>query len=134
MPHLNFAPLQNALARLDESAERYDSTLNANIADGISAVTQTSVNEILITTERLLTDERGLPRRSWFRHQIYAPGFYTGYGVKTLPGVREAIEQHTWDEAEEYVSVIASALDRVTDVIDRAAVMLGGGAAVGSRP
>ncbi len=134
VPHLNFAPLQNALARLDESAERYDSTLNANIADGISAVTQTSVNEILITTERLLTDERGLPRRSWFRHQIYAPGFYTGYGVKTLPGVREAIEQHTWDEAEEYVSVIASALDRVTDVIDRAAVMLGGGAAVGSRP
>ena len=58
-------------------------------------------------TERALTRKEGLPRRPWYRHQIYAPGFYTGYGVKTLPGVREALEQRQWKEAEEQVGVVA---------------------------
>ena len=61
--------------------------------------------------EQQLTDAEGLPRRSWYKHQIYAPGFYTGYGVKTLPGVREAIEQKKWDEAREQINRLAGTLD-----------------------
>ena len=58
------------------------------------------VNQTLIESERRLTSSEGLPGRPWFKHQIYAPGFYTGYGVKTLPAAREAIEQKKWKEAD----------------------------------
>ena len=71
-----------------------------------------------------MTREAGLPRRDWFRHQIYAPGFYTGYGVKTLPGIREAIEQRDWAEASQQVGHVAETLERLADKIDEAAVML----------
>jgi len=67
-----------------------------------------------------LVDERGLPRRPWFRHTIYAPGFYTGYGAKTLPGIREAIEQHNWNEAAEQIGIVASTLERTAVQIDKA--------------
>ncbi len=60
--------------------------------------------------EQVLLQDKGLPRRDWFKHQIYAPGFYTGYGVKTLPGVREAIEQKEWKEAQEQIGVLATTL------------------------
>ena len=63
----------------------------------------------------------GLPRRPWFKHTIYAPGFYTGYGVKTLPGVREAIEQRNWKEAEDQIGRTARALEAYAAEIDRAA-------------
>ena len=68
----------------------------------------------------------GLPRRPWFEHLIYAPGFYTGYGVKTLPGVREAIEQRTWPEAGAQVAVVADMLQAVSRGIDQAATALTG--------
>jgi N-acetylated-alpha-linked acidic dipeptidase len=68
-----------------------------------------------------LTNPNGLPRRSWFRHQIYAPGFYTGYGVKTLPGVREAIEQRNWTEATEQIRIAAQTIERFAAEIERAA-------------
>jgi N-acetylated-alpha-linked acidic dipeptidase len=71
-------------------------------------------------TERAMTREQGLPRRPWFKHQIYAPGFYTGYGVKTLPGVREAIEQKNWTEAATEITNIAATLAEVSAEIDRA--------------
>ena len=67
-----------------------------------------------------MTREQGLPRRSWFKHQIYAPGFYTGYGVKTLPGVREAIEQRNWKEASDEVTIVAETIDHLAAEIDRA--------------
>src|SRR5215831_3724996 len=67
-----------------------------------------------------LINERGLPRRPWYKHEIYAPGFYTGYGAKTLPGIREAIEQHKWDEAAEQIGIAATAIDRSAAQIDRA--------------
>ena len=60
--------------------------------------------------EHVLTSEEGLPRRSWYKHQIYAPGFYTGYGVKTLPGVREAVEEKNWQEAQEQIAKLAGTL------------------------
>jgi N-acetylated-alpha-linked acidic dipeptidase len=70
--------------------------------------------------EQSLTRKEGLPRRPWFSHQIYAPGYYTGYGVKTLPGVREAIEQRNWKEASEQIEMVANVLEKYSDEIGRA--------------
>jgi N-acetylated-alpha-linked acidic dipeptidase len=71
-------------------------------------------------TERALTNNSGLPRRPWFKHQIYAPGFYTGYGVKTLPGVREAIEQRDWAEAAQQIEIVSKTIENFASEIDRA--------------
>jgi N-acetylated-alpha-linked acidic dipeptidase len=122
VPYLNFAPLQNSLARLQESARSFDAALNEAAGTGrmLSNDAQKSLDEILIRTERAMTRDQGLPRRPWFKHQIYAPGFYTGYGVKTLPGVREAIEQRNWTEAAEQVNVIAETIDRLSGEVDQA--------------
>jgi len=76
--------------------------------------------------ERALTTTQGLPRRSWYVHQIYAPGFYTGYGVKTLPAVREAIEQRQWKEAEQQIGLVAGTIDGLTKEVDKATALLGG--------
>lgn len=122
VPYLNFAPLQNSLVRLKESARVYDATINQAAASGRTPApeVQKSLDVALIKTERAMTRQEGLPRRPWFKHQIYAPGFYTGYGVKTLPGVREAIEKRNWKEAGEQVVVIAETIDRLSAEIDRA--------------
>ena len=74
--------------------------------------------------ERALTSADGLPGRPWYRHRIYAPGLYTGYGVKTMPGVREAIEQKRWKEAEDQIARAAQSLGAETDIINRAAGLL----------
>ena len=122
VPYLNFAPLQNSLTRLQESARAFDAATNEAASAGrtLSVEAQKSLDEALIQTERAMTREQGLPRRSWFKHQIYAPGFYTGYGVKTLPGVREAIEQRNWKEASDEVTIVAETLDHLAAEIDRA--------------
>ena len=127
MPFLNFAPVQNAITRLEASAAAYDAAYDAMrtahqaAADGDSGDgadmsehgnVQRRLNAALIQTERLMTREDGLPRRNWFRHQIYAPGFYTGYGVKTLPGIREAIEERAWDETSAQVEALGRHPDR----------------------
>jgi len=127
VPYLNFAPLQNSLTRLQESARRYDAAMNEAASAGartLSPEAEKSLDEALIKTERAMTREQGLPRRPWFKHQIYAPGFYTGYGVKTLPGVREAIEQRAWKEANDEVNVVAETLDNLSAEIDRATNIL----------
>ena len=117
--------MQNALARLERAAETYDGAIAATMAgEGMSPERAQDLNQVLMSTERLMTREEGLPRRSWFRHQIYAPGFYTGYGVKTLPGIREALEQRLWDEAAEQMIHAAAALDRVSEALERATAML----------
>ena len=120
VPYINFAPLQNALVRLQSSARVYQSSSAGKQAPASS---RKSLDEILYKTERALTRNEGLPRRDWFRHQIYAPGFYTGYGVKTLPGVREAIEQRDWKEAEQQIAVVAATIERFAAEIDRATKM-----------
>ncbi len=117
VPYLNFAPLQNALVRLQESAKNYQ---NAAKGRQISPSIQKQLNGILINTERALTSNQGLPRRGWFKHEIYAPGFYTGYGVKTLPGVREAIEQRNWTEATQQIEIIAGTIRNFAAEIDKA--------------
>ncbi|HVG35995.1 MAG TPA: M28 family metallopeptidase [Pyrinomonadaceae bacterium] len=122
VPFINFAPLQNALVRLQESSRNYDAAMNNMVSAGRLPAPDAAraLDEILIRTERAMTRSEGLPRRSWFKHQIYAPGFYTGYGVKTLPAVREAIEQRNWVEATEQVTVIARVIEGVAAEIDRA--------------
>ncbi len=123
VPFFNFAPLQNALAKLGDAANAYDAALAKQGSD-LSVEKQEMLNELLMGVEQLMTREQGLPRRPWFKHQIYAPGFYTGYGVKTLPGVREALEQRDWDEASEQIDIVAATLDRVTGAIEEATGML----------
>jgi N-acetylated-alpha-linked acidic dipeptidase len=135
VPYLNFAPLQNAGARLQESARAYGRAL-AGLADAPGSLTpdrQQALDDLLRLTERAMTREEGLPGRPWFKHQIYAPGFYTGYGVKTLPGVREAIEQRRWTEAAAQVEVVASTLDGVALAVDRATAAIGPAANTGAR-
>ena len=111
VPFFNFAPLENAIAGLEREAGAYDEQLSGRAASLTSAQME-EVNRSLRVVERLLTDERGLPKRPWFRHLIYAPGYYTGYGVKTLPGVREAIEEREYDIVEEQVEHAAAAIER----------------------
>jgi N-acetylated-alpha-linked acidic dipeptidase len=121
VPTIEFAPLQTALTRLETVSKAYDSTVAAALVSSTPrTATLKSLDQILIRTERSLTSEAGLPRRSWFRHQIYAPGYYTGYGVKTLPGVREAIEQRNWAEAKTEIEVIAKVLDAASAEIEKA--------------
>jgi N-acetylated-alpha-linked acidic dipeptidase len=123
VPHLNFAPLENALRRLEQAAEAYDDAFRAWMTEPKDRELD-SLNAILIRIEQDLLLDPGLPRRPWYRHSIYAPGYYTGYGVKTLPGVREAVEERNWSEAEEQVVAAAQVLDRVTGSIARATNVL----------
>ncbi len=122
VPYLNFAPLQNALARLQESARKFESARQAAQTNGqaLPREAQQPLDDILMKVEQALTRPEGLPRRPWYQHLIYAPGFYTGYGVKTLPGVREAIEQRHWAEAEQQIGIAATALVKYASEIDRA--------------
>ena len=123
-PHLNFAPLENALDSLNRGAEHYQHAAPRIQEPGRAAFGQaalTAVNEELLRTERALTDPNGLPGRPWFKHQLYAPGFYTGYGVKTIPAVREAIEQKQWTLAEQSILTVARVLEGESAAIERAA-------------
>ncbi|MBK7393534.1 MAG: M28 family metallopeptidase [Chloracidobacterium sp.] len=118
VPPINFEPLKNALTRLKDSSAFYQ---RVSTGKQPNSAAQKALDEILYKTERVLTRTEGLPRRDWFRHQIYAPGFYTGYGVKTLPGVREAIEQRDWREANEQILIVSKVLENFAAEIDRAA-------------
>ena len=124
-PHLNFAPLQNASEALTRSAERYQKALEKVTKNGESGGKRRlhlqALNSELMQSERKLTSPEGLPGRPWFQHLIYAPGAYTGYGVKTIPGVREAIEQKKWKEADEQIARAANALQDEATLVDSAA-------------
>jgi N-acetylated-alpha-linked acidic dipeptidase len=121
-PYLNFAPLENGAAMLKRSASRYSRAL-ARFSDS-TRTAPALLNRKLIQSERVLTSNDGLPGRPWFRHQVYAPGFYTGYGVKTLPGVREAIEQKQWGDATEQILRVGKILENESTLIDSAAADL----------
>jgi len=74
--------------------------------------------------ERQLIDDAGLPKRPWYRHLLYAPGYYTGYAAKKMPGVREAIEQKSYAEAETEIGRVAKALEREAVLLDSATALL----------
>jgi N-acetylated-alpha-linked acidic dipeptidase len=111
VPFIDFSPVQNALKTLDKASDdlsKYWIKIAASPAD------KDKMNKALYQAEQQLLSTTGLPRRNWFRHTIYAPGFYTGYGVKTIPGVREAIEQRDWKEAQEQIKIVADAINKLS--------------------
>ena len=116
-PSINFAPLDNAASALSQAADRYKKSLEA-ARSRLTPDQIRAINKGVIQSERHLTDTGGLPRRPWYRHMLYAPGFYTGYGVKTMPGVREALEQKNYAEAEREIVRVAEALTREAQLID----------------
>jgi len=126
-PHLNFAPLENAAEELTHSAGEYRKAFEQASANGVAALASaslTEVNHLLMESERKLTNSAGLPNRPWFKHQLYAPGFYTGYAVKTVPAVREAIEQKQWKQADEAIVVVAGVLRDEAALVSSAAAKL----------
>ncbi len=126
-PHLNFAPMENAVDALTRSAAEYRKALDQANANGGAALASTSladVNKMLIQSERRLTNTEGLPNRPWFKHQLYAPGLYTGYAVKTVPAVREAIELKQWKQADESIALVARVLQDEATLIFSAAQKL----------
>jgi N-acetylated-alpha-linked acidic dipeptidase len=116
VPFFNFAPLKNALDRLHRAAEAYGEKATGSEPSA-------EMNRLLYTSERVLTRDAGLDGRPWYKHHIYAPGFYTGYGVKTLPGVREAIEQRQYEDVGPQVAIAAEVLNAIAyriETINRA--------------
>jgi N-acetylated-alpha-linked acidic dipeptidase len=125
-PYLNFAPLQNAVVRLQQSATAFDQVRENALSSPHASVQQPVLDEALMHIEQALTRPEGLPGRPWYQHFVYAPGMYTGYGVKTLPAVREAIEIKQWDEASRQIAIVAQVLDGYAAAIDRAAAIARG--------
>jgi N-acetylated-alpha-linked acidic dipeptidase len=126
-PFLNFAPLENGLAALERAAHDFDHAASHAAADGGVALAHAQlkdVNDRLTLVERAFLSGAGLPNRPWFQHQIYAPGLYTGYGVKTLPAVREAIEQKQWKLADEQIVRVGKVLEDAAAAMDAAAKAL----------
>ena len=124
VPYLNIAPMQNALAAIQQKSKEFGTAVKDLDPASLSRATIDSLDNILMHAERSLTSEKGLPRRPWFVHQVYAPGAYTGYGVKTLPAVREAIEQRNWKEADDQVEVVASVLRNFSEQLGRATAIV----------
>ncbi len=123
-PFLNFAPVENGISALSKSAVRFETAFTKAQAKGFAGVPLAEVNALVLSVERTLTSPDGLPRRPWFRHLLYAPGFYTGYGVKTIPGVREAIEQGGWSEADAEAVRVGDRLTAAAATIQRASALL----------
>ena len=111
VPHLNFAPLRNAVERLERAAKEY----------AVPARASEELDRMVMQAEQMLTRDEGLPGRPWYRHFVYAPGLYTGYGVKTLPAVREAIELKQWDVANDQIGVLARVLERYAQHVEQTA-------------
>lgn len=120
-PYLNFAPLLNAADQLTRSAQHYQDVVKKAGDFELQPEALRALNAKLIQSERVMTAAQGLPGRPWFKHQIYAPGVYTGYGVKTLPAVREPLEERRYKDAEAAIPVVAKVIQDEAALIDSAA-------------
>jgi N-acetylated-alpha-linked acidic dipeptidase len=120
-PYLNFAPLDNAANALSQAAAHYSKALAGAQGKPLPQDRVNTLNQNLALAERKLISGQGLPRRPWMQHVLYAPGWYTGYSVKTLPGVREAIEQGRYPEADEQIAQAARALQDEASWIEQLA-------------
>jgi N-acetylated-alpha-linked acidic dipeptidase len=123
---IDFGPLRTSIAKLDDAAQKYDAAIQRVQTGGTLKDLREigELNRVLYSSERAFRYDAGLPRREWFKHLAYAPGFYTGYGVKTLPGIREAIEQKQWDEARRFVPIVAAAIDRLRADVEKALALI----------
>ena len=118
-PYLNFAPLEQASDDLTDAAQAFDKAYTEAAGNAPAGL-----NEDLLRSERLFTNDKGLPNQPWFEHLLYAPGLYTGYGVKTIPGVREAIEQKQWAEADEQIRRVSASIENEADLLKQATKLL----------
>ena len=119
-PAFNFSPLTAAADSLTRAAARYDAAYSAALAGPVSPAKSASLREIntkLLQAERALTSNEGLAGRPWYKHLLYAPGYYTGYGVKTMPGIREALEQGQWGSVDPEIGRVAAALTREATLV-----------------
>jgi N-acetylated-alpha-linked acidic dipeptidase len=124
VPHLNFAPLDNGVEKVRVAVAAFDKAREARGGRALPSASARALDRLLIGSERALTRDEGLPGRPWYRHQIYAPGRYTGYGVKTLPAVREALELRRWSEAEEQAVLVGKTLETFAAQLDKATALL----------
>ncbi len=128
-PEIDLAPVKTAIGKLREAGVAYEAALGSlqNVStQALEAQPELrNLNRLLYSSERRLAHDEGLPKREWFRHQIYAPGLYTGYGVKTIPGIREGIEEEAWEEAKYYVKVVSDVLGSLVTQVDEARALLG---------
>ncbi|MGH9886322.1 MAG: transferrin receptor-like dimerization domain-containing protein, partial [bacterium] len=128
VPYFNFAPIENALTRLKASAKAYDAAL-ASKGAALPAAKRGKLVELAGWTEQALLMEPGLPGgRGWYKNMIYAPGRFTGYGAKTLPGVREAIEDERWADVDTYVVMVGKALTAYAARLDEGVALINAGA------
>ncbi len=125
VPKFDFTPLDTAGARLTKSAAAYDDALAKN-GSSLPADRLAKLQSLMQSIDQALTADVGLPGRPWFKNLVYAPGTLTGYGTKTLPGVREAIEQERFDDAVRYITLTAGVLNAYSDRLDEATAVLGG--------
>ena len=126
-PYMNFAPLKNAVESLKKSADRYQSAVAKVQADGTTGPSPQaleSINSSLLHIQRAFLSEKGLPERPWFKHQVYAPGAYTGYGAKPLAAVREYMDKKQWKDADAQVPYVAKVLEEAASAIDKVAEQL----------
>jgi N-acetylated-alpha-linked acidic dipeptidase len=126
-PYLSFAPIENAMDALTQSAQRYGKVVekaNAHGGAGLAGASLSSLNALLIQSDRKLISPEGLPGRPWYKNEIYAPGVYTGYGVKTMPAVRESIEQKKWKQADDGIIEVGRILAAEAALINSAAAEL----------
>ena len=125
-PKLDFGPMDRAVARLKASADRFDQTLAAK-GGALTPAQKTTLDLALLPLEQTLLRDKGLPFRPWYKNMIYAPGRFTGYGAKTLPGVREAIEERRFDDAAAYIGLTAEALSDYAAGLDAATAVINAG-------
>jgi N-acetylated-alpha-linked acidic dipeptidase len=123
-PAIDLGPVRKAIAKLEKAAVAYNKSMAGDRASQLAPDRLAELNRLLYTSERAFRHEAGLPKRPWFKHLAYAPGFYTGYGVKTLPGIREGIEQKQWDESRAFVPIVAAAIERLADQVERATAII----------
>ena len=124
---MNFSPLDNAVEQLERSATEYQKALDRVSANSGAALGRASLNDLnalLMQSEHKLTTPEGLPGRFWYKHELYAPGTYTGYAAKAIPAVREGLEQKKWKEAEDSAARVAHVLQNEAELISAAAAKL----------
>ena len=124
VPEFDFKPLDAALARLSTSAWKYEEALLKFQKGSLSPERKSKINALLRNVDQAFINSKGLPRRDWFKNMMYAPGYYTGYGVKTLPGIREGLEERKWNEVRLYIKEVSKALDRASENINSASRIL----------
>lgn len=127
VPAIDLAPLDTAAKQLAQSTAALQAAYDKRAKAGfdLDGAQRRQVDQLIGSMEQRLTDPDGLPGRKWFKHFIYAPGMLTGYGVKTVPGVREALESRRWDEANRYAVLTAKVLDGYRAQVDKLTALLG---------